>query len=145
MQENSFPKVVYFNLFSPKLDPNIVGLFKNIQYKLINWLKCPNDVSQNYPMIEYIIHPINNVLLYHLITGYNRSPSSMSAMGGAGGGGGDPRGNGNGVNYGGGRLNRTPSTSAIYETLRRSKELRESLSSRPSSRLSLRGDSTVWF
>ena len=34
-------------------------------------------------------------------------------------------------------LRRTPSTSAIYETLRRSKELRESLSSRPSSRLSI--------
>ena len=32
-------------------------------------------------------------------------------------------------------VKRTPSTSAIYETLRRSKELRESLS-RPSSRLS---------
>ena len=92
-------------------------------------------------MIEYI----KKVTLYHLITGYNRSPSSMSAMGGAGGGGGDPRGNGNGVNYGGGRLNRTPSTSAIYETLRRSKELRESLSSRPSSRLLLGGDSTVRF
>ncbi len=34
-------------------------------------------------------------------------------------------------------IRRTPSTSAIYETLRRSKELRESLSSRPSSRLSI--------
>ena len=33
-------------------------------------------------------------------------------------------------------VKRTPSTSAIYETLRRSKELRESLS-RPSSRLSI--------
>ena len=33
-------------------------------------------------------------------------------------------------------MKRTPSTSAIYETLRRSKELRESLS-RPSSRLSI--------
>ena len=34
-------------------------------------------------------------------------------------------------------MRRTPSTSAIYETLRRSRELRESLSqSRPSSRLS---------
>jgi len=33
-------------------------------------------------------------------------------------------------------VKRTPSTSAIYETLRRSKELRESLS-RPSSRLSV--------
>lgn len=65
-----------------------------------------------------------------------RSPSSMSAMGG----GGDPRASfGNGYKD----LRRTPSTSAIYETLRRSKELRESLSSRPSSRLSLRGDSTV--
>ena len=67
-----------------------------------------------------------------------RSPSSLSAMGQ-----GDPRG---GANYGGSgykELRRTPSTSAIYETLRRSKELRESLSSRPSSRLSLRGDSTV--
>lgn len=37
-------------------------------------------------------------------------------------------------------MRRTPSTSAIYETLRRSKELRESINSRPSSRLSLRGD-----
>ena len=70
----------------------------------------------------------------------------MSAMGGdpratSGGGG----GNGAvGTNYGSYKgLQRTPSTSAIYETLRRSKELRESLSSRPSSRLSLRGDSTV--
>ena len=61
----------------------------------------------------------------------------MSAMGG---GNGDPRGGGY---YGNKDLRRTPSTSAIYETLRRSKELRESLSSRPSSRLSLRGDSTV--
>ena len=34
-------------------------------------------------------------------------------------------------------VRRTPSTSAIYETLRRSKELRESVSSRPSSRLSM--------
>ena len=34
-------------------------------------------------------------------------------------------------------MRRTPSTSAIYETLRRSKELRESLTSRPSSRLSI--------
>merc|ERR1712241_938583 len=53
-----------------------------------------------------------------------RSPSSMSAMGG---GNGDPRvggGGGNGSNYGGYKdLRRTPSTSAIYETLRRSKEL----------------------
>ena len=83
-------------------------------------------------------------ITYYLFSGY-RSPSSMSAMGGAS----DPRGNGNGVNYGSGGgykdLRRTPSTSAIYETLRRSKELRESLSSRPSSRLSLRGDSTVIF
>ena len=39
---------------------------------------------------------------------------------------------------GGGKdIRRTPSTSAIYETLRRSKELRESLSSRPSSRMSI--------
>ena len=35
-------------------------------------------------------------------------------------------------------IHRTPSTSAIYETLRRSKELRESINSRPSSRMSLR-------
>lgn len=45
--------------------------------------------------------------------------------------------------YGGGGkssslIHRTPSTSAIYETLRRSKELRESINSRPSSRMSLR-------
>ena len=39
--------------------------------------------------------------------------------------------------YGYKELRRTPSTSAIYETLRRSKELRESLTSRPSSRLSI--------
>ena len=39
-------------------------------------------------------------------------------------------------------IHRTPSTSAIYETLRRSKELRESINSRPSSRMSLRD--TVW-
>ena len=72
------------------------------------------------------------------VGGY-RSPSSLSAMGG--GSVGDPRG----ANYGGYKeLRRTPSTSAIYETLRRSKELRESLSSRPSSRLSLRGESTVY-
>lgn len=38
--------------------------------------------------------------------------------------------------YGYKELRRTPSTSAIYETLRRSKELRESLT-RPSSRLSM--------
>ena len=36
-------------------------------------------------------------------------------------------------------MRRTPSTSAIYETLRKSKELRESLS-RPSSRLSMEGE-----
>ena len=72
----------------------------------------------------------------------------MSGMGGPGdpmmaGGRGD-RGGQDMYGYGGGKdLRRTPSTSAIYETLRRSKELRESLSSRPSSRLSLRGDSTV--
>jgi len=36
-------------------------------------------------------------------------------------------------------MRRTPSTSAIYETLRRSKELRESLS-RPSSRLSVENE-----
>ena len=39
--------------------------------------------------------------------------------------------------YGYKELRRTPSTSAIYETLRRYKELRESLTSRPSSRLSI--------
>ena len=61
------------------------------------------------------------------------------------GGGSDPRGGGGGYNGGYKDLRRTPSTSAIYETLRRSKELRESLSSRPSSRLSLRGDSTVSY
>ena len=44
-------------------------------------------------------------------------------------------GNGTGA-YGYKELRRTPSTSAIYETLRRSKELRESLT-RPSSRLSM--------
>jgi hypothetical protein len=70
----------------------------------------------------------------------------MSAMGGGGGGGVNSGTNG-GINYNNGYkdLRRTPSTSAIYETLRRSKELRESLSSRPSSRLSLRGDSAVRF
>ena len=75
--------------------------------------------------------------MFSFSLGY-RSPSSLSAMGG----GSDPRGGG-GYNGGYKDLRRTPSTSAIYETLRRSKELRESLSSRPSSRLSLRGDSTV--
>jgi hypothetical protein len=43
---------------------------------------------------------------------------------------------GGGGGYGYKELRRTPSTSAIYETLRRSKELRESLT-RPSSRLSM--------
>jgi hypothetical protein len=43
---------------------------------------------------------------------------------------------GGGSGYGYKELRRTPSTSAIYETLRRSKELRESLT-RPSSRLSM--------
>ena len=49
-----------------------------------------------------------------------------------------PGGGGGGGSLGGGYkdMRRTPSTSAIYETLRKSKELRESLS-RPSSRMSI--------
>ena len=58
------------------------------------------------------------------------NPGAIPGMVGAGGTPlGDP--------YGYKELRRTPSTSAIYETLRRSKELRESLTSRPSSRLSI--------
>ena len=61
-------------------------------------------------------------------------PSSLGLAphyGGYGGGGGKSSSS-NGL------MHRTPSTSAIYETLRRSKELRESINSRPSSRMSLR-------
>ena len=59
--------------------------------------------------------------------------SNPGAIPGIVGTGGTPLGD----PYGYKELRRTPSTSAIYETLRRSKELRESLTSRPSSRLSI--------
>ena len=59
--------------------------------------------------------------------------SNPGAIPGMVGSGGTPLGD----PYGYKELRRTPSTSAIYETLRRSKELRESLTSRPSSRLSI--------
>ena len=69
-------------------------------------------------------------------SGY-RSPSSVSAIEGEGMSGRGLGGLSNsGSGYGYKELRRTPSTSAIYETLRRSKELRESLT-RPSSRLSM--------
>ena len=90
------------------------------------------------------------MLLLLTIIGY-RSPTSIAAMSGDSitapnqvplsgvvgelVSGGTPIG-GAGM-YGYKDLRRTPSTSAIYETLRRSKELRESLTSRPSSRLSI--------
>ena len=65
---------------------------------------------------------------------YTRGRSSLGhiyGLQGGGGGGGSGSGGGRGDN-----MRRTPSTSAIYETLRRSRELRESLS-RPSSRMSI--------
>ena len=93
---------------------------------------------------------INERFLPSKILGY-RSPASITGMGGDSisasnqgaipgmvgglGSGGTPLGEAG--MYGYKELRRTPSTSAIYETLRRSKELRESLTSRPSSRLSI--------
>ena len=75
--------------------------------------------------------------IFFFLSGY-RSPSTSMEPGAMP----DPRmgpGFAAGTTAGSGfkELRRTPSTSAIYETLRRSKELRESLSSRPSSRLSI--------
>ena len=64
------------------------------------------------------------------LTGVGQSMASEAAAAAVGG-------NLSDGNYKQQDLRRTPSTSAIYETLRRSKELRESLSSRPSSRLSI--------
>ena len=85
--------------------------------------------------IKKIIFKKNNLFC---ILGY-RSPSSISAIEGGdviGGRGVGSMVSGSGGSYGYKELRRTPSTSAIYETLRRSKELRESLT-RPSSRLSM--------
>ncbi len=64
---------------------------------------------------------------------YTRGRSSLGHIYGLQGGGGGGSGSGGGR---GDNMRRTPSTSAIYETLRRSRELRESLS-RPSSRMSI--------